>query len=600
MQNHEIEEIKNILPILIEQIAPISKGLNELNRVISSLVAQQIESLECFGRTLQLSAKNVLNFVDPLLTTHQIRESENIQAKCNEVIKKLNLTLDQFKHIDSHITALKPWRGGNALTLLYMDWIARFPFNTTTQNIPSLKDALSQLNSTHFGLGNIKESIIDFLAGMHFSSKETGTKNTKSLCFVGGPGIGKTTFSESIAKALARPFTRIALESVQSLKGGMGEHEMFGDGPGPIGRALCDTKSLNPVILLDEIDKANPKVVCQLLELLDPAQNKTFRDSFLGFDLDLSNVIFIASANDSSRIPDPLADRLHTISMEPYSQQERIDIANNMIIPKIVSDMGFSPEIAENLHELVGPMVKIVTKTEYGVRNLKRFLQSAADKYARLLIEEKPITSLTASDILGSLHPELLQTNPASQPATEAVIGITNGMYAHGRDGGGIMKIEASVIPYGKGKLIKTLLHGDMSLESHSRTLAHVKSLCSKYNINPEIFSTSDFLFSDQTYHKVDGPSAGVAQAVALISALTKRAVKPGYAMTGAIDAYGHLLPVGGYRAKIIVTERSGIKNILLPECSKNTIEQIRKDFPEINIIYIKTLDEAVQILLEA
>lgn len=595
-----IEEVFTALPTLVEHVTPQDKGLNGLNRAIQSLVNQQTASLFCYGKTLNLTPENVLSFIDPLLTTHQVSEGKNTQARCNEVLKRLNLTLEQFKLIDNHITALKPWKGADALTLLYMDWIEKFPFNTTIDNNATPEKAMAQLNQTHAGLGNIKENIIDFLAGMHFSQRQTGEKTHKILCFVGGPGIGKTTFSESIATALERPFARIALESIHTLKGGAGDqHEMFGDGPGPLGKALCTTGTLNPVILLEEIDKAHPRVICQLLEVLDPAQNKNFRDSFLGFNLDLSKVIFIASANDLSQIPAPLRDRLHMIHMEPYSQQERIDIAHNMIIPHIVKSMGFDEATAQELHNLAHPLVETIMKTEYGVRNLKRFLMLAADKFARMLLEQGHITPLSASQLLGDLHAELLQSDPATIPADQPVIGITNGMYANGRDGGGICKIEASVIPYGKGKLIKTLLHGKMSQESHSRTLAHIKSLAKKYSINPEIFSVSDFLFSDQTYHQVDGPSAGIAQAIALISALTNRAVKPGYAMTGAIDAYGNLLPVGGYRAKILGTERAGIKNILLPECSRATIEKIRKDFPEVNITYIKNLDEAVTILLE-
>ncbi len=594
-----VEELHSILPTLVEYVMPYDKGLHELNRAIQSLVAKQIATILCHNKTLQLTPQNVLSMLDPLLTTHHVSTAKNVQAQCNDVIKKLKLTPEQFQLVNNHITALKPWRGGDAITLLYMSWIAKFPFNKTFTSNPPLSNALTQLHSTHFGLGSIKESILDFLAGLHMSAQNTAEKTNKTLCFVGGAGIGKTTFSESIAKALGRPFARIALESVQSLKGGAGEHEMFGDGPGPIGKAFCHTGCQNPVILLDELDKANPKVILQLLEVLDPAQNKTFRDSFLGFDLDLSNVIFIASANDMSHIPSPLVDRLHMITMEPYSLKERIDIAHAMIVPKLAASMGFDDNITQKMHDLVRPIAEKVLRTEYGVRNLKRFLQVAADKFARMLLEQKPIIALNASDILGELHAELLQTDPSKEPATEPVIGLTNGMYAMGRDGGGIAKIAASVIPFGKGQLKDSSLYGKSKKESAVWVLAYVKSVCAKYNINPEVFSNSDFLFSDQTYNKIDGPSAGIASAVALISALTKRAVRPGYAMTGALSAQGVLLPVGGYRAKILGTEQAGIKNILLPECSKDTIEQIRKDFPEINITYIKTLDEAVEILLE-
>jgi len=595
-----LKEIFGILPTLNTIVAPNAKGLHELARAISSLVAQQIAFISTSEKPLGLTPENVRTFLDPQLLAQHISEAKNVHAQCNEILKKLNLTPEQFKKIDSHITALKPWKGGDALTLLYIDWIKKYPFNKPLpQTHISLDHAREQLNATHFGLENIKENILDFLAGLQRRKITDENSFNKTLCFSGGPGIGKTTFSKSIAASLGRPFARIALESLQTLKGGTGEHEMFGDGPGALGKAICDAGSQGAVILLDEIDKACHKVQCQLLEILDPAQNKTFRDSFLGLDLDLSNVIFIASANDLSTISHPLYDRLHVVEMHAYSLQERISIAKNMIIPSIIKEMSFDDKITTCLDSLVEPLARKSLQTEYGVRNLKRMIYLAADKYARMLLENAPITQLSAQTILAELHPELLQSDPAEIPATKPQIGRTNGMYAQGKNGGGIFKIAAAVIPNGDGKLITNILHGKMSRESHARTLTFVKMNAAKYGITPELFKTCDFSFTDQTYGKTDGPSAGIAQTVALISALTKRAVRPGWAMTGAIDAYGTLLPVGGYRSKILGTAATGITKFIIPECARPTIEALSKDLQGLSITFAETIDDALDLLLE-
>ena len=600
MPEHALGEIVACIPALNSIVAPNNKGLHELARAISSLVHQQIATLTSLGTTLNLTPETVQTFLDPQLCAQHISEAKNVHAQCNEILKTLNLTPEQFKKIDSHITALKPWKGGDALTLLYIDWIQKYPFNKPLpQTNVSLAHAREQLDATHYGLENIKENILDFLAGLQRRQISKENSFTKTLCFSGGPGIGKTTFSKSIAASLGRPFARIALESLQTLKGGMGEHEMFGDGPGALGKAICEAGSQGAVILLDEIDKASHKVQCQLLEILDPAQNKTFRDSFLGIDLDLSHVIFIASANDISKLSHPLADRLHIVEMNAYSSQERVAIAEHMIIPDIVKEMSFDAQIIGYLTALIEPLARKSLQTEYGVRNLKRMLYLAADKYARMLLENKPLTQLSAQTILAEIHPELLQSNPADIPSLTAQVGITNGMYAAGKNGGGIFKIAASAIPMGEGKLLTNILHGKMSRESHTRTLTFVKMNAEKYGIQPESFKKYDFSFTDQTYGKTDGPSAGIAQTVALISALTKRAVRPGWAMTGAIDAYGTLLPVGGYRAKILGTAATGIRNFIIPECARPTIEALAKDLEGLNIVFAQTIDDALNLLLE-
>jgi ATP-dependent Lon protease len=591
-------DIVSCISSLCNLIAPNEKGLHQISRAINSLVLQEVVSLVANNKPLGLTPENLSSFIPPVLSEHTLNPADDINAYCNDVIRSLKITPEEFKKIENHIIALKPWKGGNSITLLYMEWIRKFPFNTYAPEQKSLEFARQQLDSTHFGLEQVKNLILDHLAGSFLATEKGVSKN---ICFIGGPGIGKTTFAESIAKALNRPFVRVPVESIKSLTGVVGEHEMFGEGPGALGKAVCNTGCLNPVILLDEIDKACPNVQYQLLEILDPAQNKNIKDGFLGLDIDASKILFIASANDLSNLSHALRDRLHKVELSPYGKAERVGIAQHMIVPDILKEFHFPPEVAGYLYELVDELVETTLKTEYGVRNLKRFLYIAANKYARLIIEQKPLIKLSVIDILKDQYPDLLQfkNNPATIPATTPVIGVVNGMYAGGADGGGIHKTQASIIPGGSGNLIKNELGGQTAQASQQQTLMFVKSFASKYNIDPEIFKNADFAIVKQHYDEFDGPSAGIAQTVALISALTKRAVKPGYAVTGAIDALGNLLPVGGYREKILGTTRTGITNFIVPECARETMEALKSQFVGLNIILVKTIDEVLDILLE-
>lgn len=590
-----IQEIEACIPSLITLVCPRSQGMHELKRTIDSLVLQEIASQEITGSPLGITPDNVASFIDPLATALQLSKQKGWREHCNELFKKLSIPADIFKKIEAKISSLTIWKGAESLIPLYADAIFKFPFGKMTKANISLQETRKQLDATHAGITPIKEMILDFLAGHMASNQAT----TKIICFTGAPGVGKTTITESIAKSLGRKFAKISFGGLSSLSAqSSGNHDDL-SGPGPIAKALCDADSLNPVILLDELEKAPEYLLPQILEILDPAQNKAFSDRYLGFDLDLSNVMFIASANDASALASSLKNRMHMIQMHAYSGAERIEIAKTKLIPEIVATMNFNDTVRDYLINLVETLVDKIVKREHGVRVLKRALQIAADKYARLMLEEKPLEEIPVETILGKLHPEMLQGSPADIPATEPLIGIANGMYANGSDGGGLMKVVASVIPGGEGKLIKNILHGKMSCESHIQTLAFVKTYAAKYNISSELLTKSNFAFTDQTYHDVDGPSAGVAQTIALISALTKRPVRPGFAMTGAIDTYGNLLPVGGYRAKILGTAHTGIKKFLVPEFVRPTIEALREDLQGLEIIFVKTIDDAIDILLE-
>jgi len=593
------EELLPCISTITQSIAPFEKGLHKINRAINSIVQQ--ETIEVFSNseTLKITPETVLNFIPSILTKKTLNPAINVKSYSNEVVQNLDITPDQFRMIENHIASLKPWQGSDSITFLYLEWLKKYPFNKYSTEHNSLAEAKKQLDSTHYGLETIKELILDFLAGMLRTSSTNSS--SKNICFVGGAGIGKTTIAESIAKALGRPFVKISMESISSLCSGTGRYESFGSGPWALGRALCDSGCLNPVVLLDEIEKANDHVQRELLEILDPAQNKSIKDGFLGFNIDASKILFIASANDLSKISHPLSDRLSKIELDSYTAQERCNIARQMILPQIKKEFNFSADIMEKIDTIIEPLVEALINTEFGVRNLKRFLYAAANKYARMILESQEIQTLTALDVIGETHSDLLQIkdNPAEIPAIIPLIGIVNGMMAGGSQNGGIHKSQASVIPGGSGNLITNAQAGASGQASQLRTLMFIKTFAERFGITQEQLKTNDFAITKQHYSEFDGPSAGIAQTIALISALTKRAVKPGYAITGAIDAYGNLLPVGGYRQKILGTARIGIKNFIIPECAKATIDALMPQFVGLNIIIVKTIDEVVDIMLE-
>ncbi len=557
--------------------------------------ASFIPSKSAFGSFVVGAATTVL--IAAALAFKAMRNDER-----TTILLSQNSTIpaNVLKNVERKIGELSAWQGSRSLIRNYLEWVMKYPFNKLTETHPTLHDAITQLNKTHTGICDAKESIIDYLAGLHMSS----TQQPKILCLYGGPGIGKTTFAESIADALGKKFTKISFGAIKSLSSSKSISEQHSSAPGPIAKALITSGVLDPVILLDELEKAPTELTTELLELLDPAQNKTFKDTYLDFEMDLSKVTFVASINDINKLPSPLRDRMQIINMHPYSRKERIEIAQTKLIPEISKNFMFSAEIQEKLQNLAEPLVEKIARYEFGVRNLKRALIIAAEKYARQLLLQKEletaaeITTISASEVLASLDPEILQTHPATCANTEDCVGIVNGMYAHGCDGGGLLKVEVVINSNGKGNLSSSGLLGKTSLESEKRVFAYVKSIARTYNINPEIFSNSDFVFGDQHYQEVDGPSAGIAQTVALISALTGRTVKQNFAVTGAIDMHGNALPVGGYRAKILGTEQAGIQNIVVPESARPTIEVLRKDFPDLNIFYVSTVPQALELLL--
>jgi len=525
------------------------------------------------------------------------KEAETELSK--EFEKKPHISTEEKKIICEKLSGLGIWKASKELRKNYLEHIKKYPFGIKTESSINLENAKEVLDESHSGLHDAKETILDYLAGI----KMNGGNSHKVLCLSGPPGIGKTTIAKSMSDALGKKFSKISFGAITTLSSqANGQSEEF-SGPGPIAKALMHAESLNPVILLDELDKASPSLLPQLLEILDPAQNKTFKDSYLGFNLNLSNVTFIATANNLSKVNQALLDRMQILELHPYSKKERLEIGRNKLIPEIAREMKSSKEITQKLYDLVEPLLEKVICNEAGVRSLKRYLITAAEKYARqqiLLPEGESLVDLNVQDVIKTQNPEMLQFSPAFKIASERAIGVANGMYAAGNNGGGLLKIESIIIPHGNGNLTANKLQGDFSTEAQNRVFAYVKSVAADYDISPETLKQNDFMFGDQLYAPVDGPSAGLAHAASLISTLTNKPINQKISMTGAIDMHGNVLPVNGYRDKILGCEQSGIQSVILPAAAKPVIDAIKHDFPDLTIFYVSTVPQALEILFES
>jgi|GEM_PF-2320480 len=486
----------------------------------------------------------------------------------------------------------------------YFKWIAKYPFGKRVQpfNV-DLEASRRQLDSTHFGLSTVKESIIDYLAGLWISKG----RSAKVICFDGPPGTGKTTLAQSIAKALNKNFFAIKLADLTP-------DELFSEGdrwdpkgPGLLARALIDTKSLNPVVLLDELEKiSKPEVLTALLAVLDPAQNNKIRDRYYGFDIDLSNVTFIVTVNDLAKLPEALKSRMQIIHLHAYSLSDRKFIARNMLVPQLAQEMNLSDDIKNRLFGLIDALAVKVMRMEGGMRAFKRCLQTAAEKYARQIIEnegkqleEIPLRTVSFDEVIASINPELLSDTAQENTSVVALPGIVHGLQMRGQDGsGGLLTVESLVIPHGSGKLMKNLQADAACKQVQQRVFSYVKTIAAQYGIADDAFRKTDFIFGDQIQKDGDSSSLGLAYAVSLISALTKRPVRCGFALTGAIDMHGNVLPVDGYRDKILGSESPGITNIVVPASARPTMENIKESFPDMNIFYVNTVPEALELLL--
>lgn len=515
--------------------------------------------------------------------------------------KELNLTEEARNKFDNEIKKLSdvPTYSPDYSTILnHLQWLTDLPWNDEKIEQNDIKKAKEILDNDHYGLDDVKERIIEFIAVYSKTKKLNGS----IICFVGAPGVGKTSMAKSIAKALNRKYTKISLGGVRDEAEIRGHRKTYvGAMPGKIIQSMKKVGTKAPLILLDEIDKMSfdsnrGDPASALLEVLDPEQNKSFNDHFLEIEYDLSNVIFIATANSLANIPEPLKDRMEIIHISGYTEDEKLEIAKRYIIPKELEKHG----ITENEFTIEdSAIIEIIRRYtfEAGVRNLERCIETLIRKTTTKIVEDDMITmiNIDCSNIKDFLGVEKFDYNKANK---EPQIGVANGL-AYTEYGGDILYIEALKFN-GTGKLLSTGKLGDVMKESIEAGFSYVRSKAENFGINAETFNKYDFhLHVPEGATPKDGPSAGIAVSTALMSALTGLKIRNDFAMTGEITLTGKVLPIGGLKEKLLGALRGGIKKVIIPSDNVKDLEKIpEKVKTQMKILPVKTVDEAFKLLL--
>ena len=483
---------------------------------------------------------------------------------------------------------------GNAIQS-YLDWVFDLPWGKNTKERLDINRAEEVLNEEHYGLEDVKERILEYLS----VKKMSGTLKGPILCLVGPPGVGKTSIARSIAKAINRKYVRMSLGGMRDEAEIRGHRRTYvGAIPGRIVYSLKEAKSMNPLILLDEIDKlssdykGNPGDA--LLEVLDSEQNKTFRDNYMELPIDLSKVLFITTANSLDTIPRPLLDRMEVVEVSGYTYEEKFNIARNHLIPKIFKEYKLNNEVITINDEAIRFVIDGYTR-ESGVRSLERVISSLIRKSMASILKK----NLKSMNIDKAKVEELLGTKRYSfdEKMKEDKVGVVTGM-AWTAYGGDTLPVEAMVMS-GSGKLQLTGQLGDVMQESAKAAYTYVRANASKYNIEEDFYKTKDIhIHVPEGAVPKDGPSAGVTMVTALVSALSCNKVKCNVAMTGEVTLTGRVLAIGGLKEKSLAAYRMGIDTIIIPKENEKDIEKIPSSVKE-NLTII-TVEEVGEVLNNA
>ena len=475
----------------------------------------------------------------------------------------------------------------------YLDTCLDFPFGIRSTDEVNVEEARAILDEDHDGLDKVKERILEFVAIKQF----TPDVKSQIICLVGPPGVGKTSVAASIARALKRKYARVSLGGMHDEAEIRGHRKTYvGAMPGRIITALINAGTTNPVIVLDEIDKISRDFrgdpTSALLEVLDPEQNKTFRDNFMEIPIDLSDTMFIATANSYDGIPAPLLDRMEIIELSTYTDSEKLAIARNHLVPKQMKINGIKKSMFKITDGGILALIKGYTR-EAGVRTLEREIASLIRKAAKKIAEGEAksvtITEKNLAKYLGKVKvfPELIEGN--------STIGVVNGL-AYTQTGGDLLKVEVAVMD-GSGKIELTGSLGDVMKESARIAHSYVRSVADKYNLPTDFYKTKDIHihFPEGAIPK-DGPSAGVTMVTAIISAVGNIPVKNDVAMTGEVTLRGKVLPIGGLKEKTLAAYRAGVKTVLIPEHNMRDLDEIDSEARE-NLTFIpcKTAEDVLK-----
>lgn len=521
--------------------------------------------------------------------------------KFKESVRKLKAKKEVKERILEEIRRFQNLPGQSpesAVTRGYIETLLAMPWDRESRDRKDLKRAKDILERDHYGLEKVKDRILEFLAVRQLTGKGAGP----ILCLVGPPGTGKTSIGRSIAEALGKKYIRMSLGGVRDEAEIRGHRRTYvGAMPGRIANGMKKAGVRNPLVMLDEIDKVSSDykgdTASALLEVLDSEQNSHFEDHYIEIPLDLSEVLFIATANDANAIPGPLLDRMEVIEITSYTENEKFHIARDHLIPKQIKANGLKESQLIISDRAIEEMIAKYTR-EAGVRSLERQVAGICRKSARKILEDKQqkveITEENLKDFLGN---EKYTVDPANDTDE---IGIVRGL-AWTAVGGVTLQVEVNLMP-GKGEFKLTGQIGNVMKESAQAGISYIRSVADRYSIPAEFFQENDIhIHIPEGAVPKDGPSAGVTMATAIMSAITKRPVRCDVAMTGEITLRGRVLPIGGLKEKLLAAKKAGIRKVLVPEKNRNDMLEVSSEITDgLDIVYVSTMDQVLDESLRA
>ena len=523
----------------------------------------------------------------------------NIADEADEFLRKLSEmeageeVKDKIKKEISRFQAMGNSAAESAVLRTYIEIMLDVPWEKLSEDSMDLEEAENILEEDHYGLKKVKERVLEYLAARAMSQK----KDAAILCLVGPPGTGKTSIARSIAKATHKEYVRLSLGGVRDESEIRGHRKTYvGAMPGRIVAAIRQAKVRNPLMLLDEVDKVGKDqrgdTASALLEVLDGEQNEHFRDHYLEVPLDLSDVLFIATANDLSTIPKPLLDRMEVIEVSSYSENEKFHIAKNYLVKKQMEANGLTPKEIVWKDDALRLLIASYTR-EAGVRSLERTIGNVSRKVTKDIYQGKKkkvtVTRKAVRDYLGTAPYELEKENLKDE------VGIVHGL-AWTSVGGVMLNVEVNTMP-GKGKFIVTGSLGDVMKESAQAAVSYIRSKSGKYKIKDDFFENHDIhIHIPEGAVPKDGPSAGITMTLALLSAITGRKVRGTVAMTGEVTIRGQVLAIGGLKEKMLAAKRAGMTKVLVPKANEKDVREFDTEITEnIEIVYVKKIEDVIR-----